>query len=48
MSALQGGKPDPACFGGKTCLDMSCLTAMMGGGGSTPGVGGGYCSDGGP
>jgi hypothetical protein len=48
MSALQGSKPDPACFGGKTCLDKSCLTSAVGGGGSTPSVGGGYCADTGP
>ncbi len=43
LSALQGGKPDPVCFGGGSCLDMSCLTSAMGGGGAASG-GGGYCT----
>ena len=47
LQALQGGSADPACFGGASCLDMSCLTSAMGGGSSSSG-GGGYCSAGGP
>lgn len=44
ISQLTGSKPDPACFGGKSCSDMSCLTAATGGGGSSSGKGG-YCAD---
>ncbi|MCO4760773.1 MAG: hypothetical protein KC502_04670 [Myxococcales bacterium] len=44
LSQLSGGKPDPACYGGKSCSDLSCLTAAMGGGGTSSGKGG-YCAD---
>ncbi|HAN31530.1 MAG TPA: hypothetical protein DCQ06_08020 [Myxococcales bacterium] len=44
LGQLQNSSPDPACFGGKPCLDLSCLTAMMGAGGApSSGAGGGYC-----
>ena len=47
LSALTGSKPDPTCYGGKSCSDLSCLTAAMGTGGGTSGAGG-YCADGTP
>ena len=47
LGCLEGlggsSKPDPACFGGNTCLDMFCLLNAMGGGGAGGGAGGGYC-----
>ena len=46
LSALTGAKPDPACYGGKSCSDLSCLTAAMGTG--TSSGKGGYCASGTP
>lgn len=47
LGCLEGlggnSKPDPACFGGNTCLDMFCLFNALGGGGTGGGGGGGYC-----
>ena len=47
LGCLEGlggtSKPDPACFGGNSCLDMFCLINAMSGG-TGGGGGGGYCS----